>query len=105
MSSPNNSENTKVVLICFLCFALTMLVIAAFRVSDPVVGARWEAFIQVGVAVTAGILLALGGWGIEQRRRAERQLRAYYRETHDEKPELPVTPGALPLRQSPTQPS
>jgi hypothetical protein len=82
-----------------------MLAIAAIRVSDPVVGARWQGFIELVVTLMGLTLLVLGLFYAVKRWKERQTLRHYYQDDDSEKSEVPVTPGSFALTQAPTHPT
>ena len=104
MNTSSSSEQAKILISGLLCFALGMLIIAAFRVSDPVVGERWQGFIEMVISITGLGLLTLGVLYAQKLWRERQQLRRHYEEdTSAEKSVVPVTPASFALAQSPTQ--
>ena len=105
MKLASASEQAKLIISSVLGFALVMLVVAAFRVADPVVGERWQQFIELVIAVMGICLVILSMLYIQQFRRERQQLRRHYEEAGQPQPALPVKPASFALRHSPTQPS
>src|SRR5690606_6077660 len=89
--------------IFLLCFALVMLVVAAYRAGDPVVGARWQRFIELVMLLALLGALPLGVRALRRHLRKRRTARSYYDLTRDAGTEVPVTPATVALRPSPTR--
>lgn len=101
----NYDNRARVLISGLLCFVLGMLLIAAFRASDPVVGTRWQRFIEL-VITLLGIGLFLMAVVYARKQWRKRQLlRQHYQESAGEKSEVPVTPATFALTQPPTSPA
>jgi len=105
MDTFSGSGQAKILISGLLCFALGMLLIGAFRVSDPVVGERWQRFIELVIAITGMGLLLLTVFHAQRLWRERQSLRRHYQDTSHEKSEVPVTPASFALTQSSTRPS
>lgn len=105
MNTSSSDGQAKILISGLLCFALGMLLIAAFRVSDPVVGERWQRFIELVLTLMGIGLFFLGVFYVQKARRERQLIRQHYAEMSSEKAEVPVTPASFTLTQSSTRPS